>query len=661
MQVRAVRNQEAELKRRLRLETLVTLPALLLLTFLFSYFSHHLAIDRFDKLLYGRIMALATQPPSEEIVLVALDDDSIAELGYWPWRRQVHAQLVDRLQGAKAVGFDVVLSDSNPAYPHDDALLAHAIAQHGRVVLPLVVERDRIHGPLPVLAEAAAALGFINVELDTDGVVRSMRPYLHTTQGRVEHFVLAMQEAAGQPNRGSWGRADQERGASLLAYAGEPGSFTMYPYARVLDGSVPAAAFANKYVLVGAWAAALGDTLSVPLSRSGEPMAGVEVLATGLHNALGDHWIRTPTHVQAALLSMVPVLLVWIGLTLLSPGRAFLLMLGVVIIVFVIDWSLMLHASVWIAPSAALLGIILAYPVWSWRLQSVALKHVDAELDSLYAQNLMHTQDLPDRMGSVADSSLPARMVRLQNAMQVLRQAIGLREQALHFLSHDMRSPQNAILALVELQRHGRQRLTETELLDRIDRSASRTLGLVDGFVRLARAESTELDFNVLDLADLLQSVCDEHWPTAQRREITLDMDDVQGPALVMADEEMLGRALGNLIVNAIQYSPRGARVSCRLQRDGSGFVVEIRDSGRGMTPEQQKFLFEPFRRFDAGTPGNPDGSGLGLALVRAVILRHGGRIDVDSVPGKGSVFRLSLLGLPSDDATPRWRLPGRQ
>lgn len=650
---------QAELQRRLRLEWLVTVPVSMLLTFLLSYYSHYFALDRFDNLLYGRMMALATHSPSEDVVIVALDDDSIAELGYWPWRREVHAQLLKRLHKAKAVGLDFVLSDSNPAYPDDDLVLARAISQHGGVVLPLVVEHHRIYGPLPMLAQAAEALGFINVELDRDGVVRSMRPYLDTNQGRVEHFIQAMLDVAGESERGSWVRAGG--GASLIAFAGEPGSFTMYPYARVLDGSLPAAAFDGKYVLIGAWAAALGDTLSVPLSRSGEPMSGVEILANGLHNALGHHWIRTPDRVHAALFSMLPVLLVWLALSRLSPSRAVFVMLIIVASIFIIVGLLMLQAQLWIGPSAALIGVILAYPVWNWRLQAAALKQVDTELDTLYAQNLMHGGTRPDRAASSGDSSLPARMARLHGAMGVLRQAIGLREQALHFLSHDMRSPQNAILALTQMQRIGKEPLCEAELLDRIDRNATRTLGLVDGFVRLARAESIELDFKEINLADMLQSVCDEHWPMAQRREITLDLDDVRGPAMVMADEEMLARALGNLIANAIEYSPQGARVWCRLKSRGSDWVIEVQDTGRGMTPQQQALAFEPFRRFEVDSPGNPEGSGLGLAFVRAVMLRHDGHIEVDSAPGKGSVFRLSLSGLASYDAGPLWRLPGRQ
>lgn len=647
------------LERRLRLEWLWTVPALMLLAFLLSFFGVQVSIDRLDHHVYGRTLALATPKPSNDIVIIALDDDSIKQFGYWPWRRAVHAQLLSSLSKAKAVGLDLMLEDSNPAYPDDDQLLADAIAQHGRVALPLVVDQGRVRQPLPLLADAAATLGYINAYLDSDSAVRAMRSYMLTAQGQVDHFVLAMLDAGGDAQHAA--RLRRQDGKPLrIAYVGDPGSFTMYPYAKVLDGSVPVSAFEGKYVLVGAWATALGDVLPVPLSSSGEPMAGVEILANGLNSALGNYWIRTPDRLQSALISMLPVLLVCLALRRLSPRRSFFVMLITMALIFIANWLLMRYAQMWVAPSAALIGIMLAYPVWNWRLQEAVLKQVDAELDSLYAQNLMHGQTLSDQAQAPGGASLPGRMLRLHQGMSMLRHAIGLREEALHFLSHDMRSPQNAILALTQLQRHGAS-MEQAELLDRVDRSASRTLGLVDGFVRLARAESMALSFREVDLAEVLQNVCDERWAMAQRRGITLEADVTAGPAMVSADEDMLARALGNLVDNAIHYSPDGSRVWCSLHAQGAHWVAQVKDEGRGMTQEQQHRLFEPFRRFDVDAPNNPEGSGLGLALVRAVVLRHGGRVAVQSARGKGSAFRVSLRALGFDGLGRRWRRPERR
>lgn len=656
----AERGERGGLERRLRLEWLCTVPALMLLTFLLGYFGEHVGLHRLDHLLYGRTMALATHAPSDDVVIVALDEASIRELGYWPWRRAVHAQLLERLRGAKAVGLDLVLGDVNPAYPRDDQALARAMREHGRVALPLVIDQGRLQKPLPVLAGAAASMGYINVDLDADSVVRSMRLRREAAGGGVDHFVLAMLDAGGAQELAAHLRGMNGH-SRLISYAGDPGSFRMYPYARVLDGSVPAEAFEGKYVLVGAWAVALGDTLSVPLSKSGEPMAGVEILANGLQNALGGYWIRAPSRLQSALLCMLPVLLVCLAMRRLSPRRSFFVMLAIVALIFVADWLLMRHADAWVDPSAALIGIVLAYPVWNWRIQEATLRQVDAELDQLYEQNLMHAQAPQGYESLPGGGSLPARMVRLHRAMAMLRQAIGQREEALRFLSHDMRSPQNAILALTQLQRYGRTPLAQAELLDRVDRCASRTLGLVDGFVRLARAESMAMDFREIDLADLLHTVCDERWPMARRRRIVVAVDAAPGESLVLADGDMLGRALGNLVDNAIHYSPDGAHVLCRLRAQGADWVVEVKDKGRGMAKEQLARLFEPFRRFDVDAPGNPEGSGLGLALVRTVVLRHGGRVEVDSAPGQGSVFRVILPGRSAGGAARLWPRPGRR
>ncbi|HLU20670.1 MAG TPA: CHASE2 domain-containing protein [Pusillimonas sp.] len=652
MQVRGALIKDGGLDRRLRVEWLLVVSIAMLLTFLLSCFSHNFALHRLDHLLYGQTLALATRPPPEEVVIVVLDDDSIDELGQWPLRRAVHAELLARLHLAKAVGLDFVFRDASPAYPQDESILAQAMSRHGRVVLPLVVDDGRVLWPRPILAQAAAGLGIINAHLGPDSVVRAMKPYWQTAQGKVDHFVVAMLDVAGHDSKAQQLRAGDET-PRLMSFAGGPGSFKMYPYARVLDDSVPSEAFEGKLVLVGAWASALGDALSVPLSGTGEPMSGVEILANGLHNALGQHWIRTPHFLVTALLSTLPVLMVCIALRRLSPRRSLLVILGLVVLIFIAHWVLMRYFHVWIGPSAALLGIMLAYPLWSWRLQEAALKQVDAELDSLYAQHLMHFQALPQDDIAVRHS-LPHRLVRLHQAMGMVRQAIGLREEALRFLSHDMRSPQNTILALVQLQRRSRSPMDQMQLLDRIERSACRTLRLVDGFVRLARAESMELNLNEIDLAGLLQSVCDEQWPMAHHRNITISVEGVERPAFTMADEDQLRRALGNLVTNAIQYSPQDGRIWCRLRGQGSEWVIEIEDKGRGMAADQISRLFHPFRRFDAEVPDNPAGIGLGLALVRAVVLRHGGRISVESQPGQGSTFRVSLPVFGSGAATPR-------
>src|SRR5690606_20412816 len=145
-------------------------------------------LGRLNNLVYDFTMAAAPpQASPEDIVIIAIDDSSINALGYWPWRRNIHAQLVDKLDQARAVGMDVVFQEPNPAYPEDDQQLAQAIRQHGRIVLPLVYDpkRDEINTPLPMLNAAVKANGYITIDPDPDGVVRRVTLRHVQPSGRV--------------------------------------------------------------------------------------------------------------------------------------------------------------------------------------------------------------------------------------------------------------------------------------------------------------------------------------------------------------------------------------------------------------------------------------------------------------------------------------------
>jgi signal transduction histidine kinase len=123
------------------------------------------------------------------------------------------------------------------------------------------------------------------------------------------------------------------------------------------------------------------------------------------------------------------------------------------------------------------------------------------------------------------------------------------------------------------------------------------------------------------------------------RLEFVAPLVDVE----ILGDEVWLHRAAGNLVSNAIKYTPAGGRVlvTCR-EADGEG-VVEVTDTGLGIPPEAQARLFQRFYRVRTESTRRAAGTGLGLAIVRTIIERHGGRVWVSSEEGKGSVFGFSL------------------
>ncbi|TPQ30404.1 sensor histidine kinase, partial [Cupriavidus pinatubonensis] len=128
---------------------------------------------------------------------------------------------------------------------------------------------------------------------------------------------------------------------------------------------------------------------------------------------------------------------------------------------------------------------------------------------------------------------------------------------------------------------------------------------------------------------------------------VQLNVHVPDDPAMVRAEPALLVRAIGNLVSNAIKFSPRGAAVMVALQAEPDRFVVSVSDHGPGIPLAKQQRLFAPFARLHEHEAGAPAGSGLGLVLAKTVVERHGGNIRVASDAGAGATFSLHLPTSP--------------
>ncbi|BBP62466.1 MULTISPECIES: sensor histidine kinase [Pseudomonas] len=223
--------------------------------------------------------------------------------------------------------------------------------------------------------------------------------------------------------------------------------------------------------------------------------------------------------------------------------------------------------------------------------------------------------------------------------LSVEREAEEQRSVMLRFLSHDLRAPHSAILALLDVQRH--QLGENTPLFDQIERQVRRALELTDGFVQLARAESEAYQFQPTLFAMLVLDVIDQALPLAQAKRIQLvhEMDDEE--AMVRADQALLTRALFNLLENAIKYSASDTRIALRVHCAQGRLTCDVTDQGKGIGAEELPALFSQYRRFSSAH--GVDGVGLGLSMVKAVVDRHGGQIECRSVVGQGTTFSLGF------------------
>lgn len=633
---------------------------LLLLSILLSFYREELNIKRLDLTFYDIqsthlpiFQSSDFSSPSLNTALIIIDDDSIMRVGYWPWRRIEYARALDYLSQAKAVGLDIFFHDKNPAYPDDDAFLAYALESHGRVVLPSVFNEKTgsdSYMPVPPLNHAAAAIGYINVPPDSDGVVR--RAKLYREENTIEnnkHFTLALLQAAGDTTTLNHILSQKQGPQRLIPFRGPPGSFDTYSFADVVEGKYSPDTFKDRYVLIGAWSSGLGDFYPTPTSSDEQTsMSGVEILANTLENALDDHWIYSLPNWAIVLLSSLPIVLVCIMLRHLRPRRAIVSTAVILTAVFVGSWILLNLFNMWIPPTVSLIVTVLAYPVWYWRSQEAVLKHINSEISEMRA----HDPALRAALENTSkNSSLPERLSHLHKAIELLRQAQQQREETLRFISHDMRSPQNSILALIDMERNQQLNLSTDQLLGHVESYAKTTLTLVDDFINLAKVEAMELTLEPLFLNDLLAEVCDDAWVRAQAKNIKISFAEPEDGVWVNASPQLLKRALANLIDNAIKYSSENTSINCLAVPEPTlnRVTITIMDQGWGIPADALPTIFQVFKRAHAEQQDAPSGSGLGLAFVHAVIVRHFGDISVDSEVSVGTTFTVHLPTVDSE------------
>ncbi len=612
---------------------------------------------RADFLLYDAGLSLAMRPPADDIVIVAIDEESLARIGRWPWRRGVHATLIERLTeaGTRAVGMDVILAEPARDDPAGDRALAEAIRKNGRVVLPVVARAgSRMMSaealPAPELAAAAAALGHIELELDPDGIARSL--YLRGGAGRARHpqlglavLALAGPDAALRlaPARGADDGAQDDTTWHRdhwihPQFAGPPGTYRTLSYVDVLTGAVGPEALAGRIVLVGATAAGLGDLYPTPMSMFGRPMPGVEIHANVIDALRGGHLVEWASPGATVAITVAVVLALMAGLLHFSPRTGLLLSAATGLALLFGTVALLAWGRLWLPPGAMLLGIVLAYPLWSWRRLEAAQRFIDFEL------NLLRDEDpLMAGKPAEADSLDPiADRIELVRSLAERQRAIRRsREDTMRFISHDIRSPLASIITLTDGLEHAQ---ADPARLAQIGRYARNALQLADDFFALAKAEALDPQkFRETDLAVLIQDATDEVWPRSEKRGITVSVATGPEVALVSGDPMQLSRALVNLLDNAIKYSPEGGRVDLCLREAAGGFEVAIADRGCGIAVEHQDRLFTRYGRIVQPGQPSPAGIGLGLVIVKTIVERHGGSVSVKSAAGEGATFTLWL------------------
>jgi len=243
-------------------------------------------------------------------------------------------------------------------------------------------------------------------------------------------------------------------------------------------------------------------------------------------------------------------------------------------------------------------------------------------------------QGPPDELKELGDT-IDGMLGRLEAAFAAQRRFAA---QA----SHELRTPlavmrAEADVALTAVDATERERRLGAAIRTAVDRSER----LVDGLLALSRSESTLRESARLDLAELVGDVVGDQVRAADAAGLALDL--ALGTATVMGDRMLLERLVGNLVENAIRYTPRGGWVRVSVGTEVGSAVLRVANSGPVLTPQVGTDLFEPFQRGQGDRPGRTRGFGLGLAIVRSVAIAHEGEVAASSPPEGGLVVTVRL------------------
>lgn len=624
------------------------------------------AQTRLDYFNYDLVQRLGFKSAPADIVIVDIDEPSLAKLGPWPWPGSLYASLLGQLRWARAsvIGLDIIFSEPEKTANQS---LVDAIANAGNVVLPILHTAASFDSPakqiLPPqnLSVQAAALGYVNVPLDSDGTARSI--YLRqglsvdgiSAKG-LPHFAQAVLQVANlMPVSMNFFPSTiyapksrvLEQGEFVsrslvfdyprkIKFSGPPNHFQRISYAKVLAGDYPVSFFKDKIVLVGVTVAGLGNALLTPGSVVSQPMSRVEFHANSIAAMQNDELIADApswfTGLVCILLAMAP--LIW--LPKLSPAMNVLALTCYFLMLVMAMLFLPVFVHVWVPLSAALIAVVLIYPIWYYRRLKSTQISLDLELQHLRNELAVLGMEPDDLLNASGDDLLQARILKVKLTVKHLRELHRNRNDTVAFISHDIRAPLGAALMLLE-------QFDKNKHTERMRHMLGRAYNMSESFLQASRAEMINVNkFHELDMVSIVQQAVDEVYELAARKQLKLLVVLPEDSVQVRGDFGLLLRSVLNVLMNAVTYSPEGGVVRVELTRDHQRLILEIVDQGPGIAATKIPKIFRRFSRLNAEHQSRK-GSGLGLYFVSVTIKKHHGSVSVQSQLGKGAAFIISL------------------
>ncbi len=602
---------------RLTLGYAATLGAALALAILVGWTPLAAQIDD-----YGYDWMFRLHPPqaggAAHCLILGIDDATFSAMGGVRAYRSMLARALELLAPGqpKVVAVDMVLAD--PGDPAEDARLVHAMQSTKNLVLATHLENGRWENPLDGFRAAAAALGHDRAdEHSRDGVTRQIP--LEERAGRERHWALALETfrlARGQrilesPEDLQLGAevipaartAENDRGLRVL-YTGEIPTVSLQ---ELVENPALAARFHNQVVFLGV------TSISASYDRVATPYAEGRIPGVEVHARLFETLERGQFLTGASNLEVLSFCLA-AGVT---AGLIFAFLSG------------------WLAYTAAGVMLLAAHATPFLLFRQGIVFPFFAPLASAW-------------LTAIAAASYQHFVVR--RALRASETERHRYQQAIHFVTHEMRTPLTAIQGSSELM--GRYNLSEEkrkQFADMINVESKRLARMIQTFLDVERLSDGQMELKreSFELRGIVEACVDRARPLAERKNIRIQTQELEGD--LEGDRELMEYAVYNLLTNAVKYSPADTQITVACRTEGSQLRLSVEDQGIGMDAKELRQIFQKFYRTKRAEASGEAGTGIGLSIVEQIVHHHGGRMEVTSQPGQGSCFTVVFAARGSE------------
>jgi signal transduction histidine kinase/CheY-like chemotaxis protein len=272
-------------------------------------------------------------------------------------------------------------------------------------------------------------------------------------------------------------------------------------------------------------------------------------------------------------------------------------------------------------------------------------------LDGTVVGTVTIVDDVSDRLAT--EIALRRQIEAQRRARATAEQALHAKDEFLSTLSHEMRTPLNAVLgwARILLDRQTLDHTLVQRALQVIERNATAQAKMIDDMLDMARIVSGKLrlEMKTMDFLSVVLAAVDVIMPSADAKQIEVRTQLDPKTPLIVGDQDRLQQVIVNLLSNAVKFTDIGGSIDVILQMTGSEASLVVKDTGRGIDPAFLPHVFERFRQGDASSTRRHGGLGLGLALARDLIELHGGTVSAESAgEGQGATFTVRLPTMPT-------------